>query len=255
MKINVIDYRGDATVINSRGDTLFNYRTKYFHKMQEDFYLWKEHGHTFQCWTQHQNRNQFVNDYWAFDQVSEIPRSSAPEARNIVLDSLPKDIWCAIWDNDTTLYWDKLKSKQFPKDLSALTNYCDQENIRLFQPFNSQQSPYPKKISSDFKTAKKIKGTQMYLKTTDIRFQNFTALEDWAFGLDHIQRGYKLATCMSASLREFQTDKSTIFGVNVNSKLWQENQHLHPWDGELERRRIYAEAKQIIIDKYKELAQ
>jgi hypothetical protein len=223
--------------------------------MQEDFHLWKQHGHTFHCWTQHKNRTQFIDDYWAFDQVTEIPRSSAPEARNFILNSLPIDTWCAIWDNDTTLYWDKLNSKQFPRLLISLTDHCDQENIRIFQPFNSQQSPYPKKITTDFKTAKKIKGTQIYLKTTAIRFQMLPAFEDWAFGLDHMQAGYKLATCMQASLREFQTDKSTIFGVNVNSQHWDENQHLHPWDGELERRRIYAEAKQIIIDKYGEVAE
>ena len=35
MYINIIDYRGDEQVANSLGETLFQYRTRYFVKQQE----------------------------------------------------------------------------------------------------------------------------------------------------------------------------------------------------------------------------
>jgi len=103
----------------------------------------KKHGHKFRCFTQHDNRNDIINDYSEFNDVVKIPRGNAASSRNLVLDYYSKDEWIGIWDNDATVYFDKLDTKNFIRDLDAICQEAEQLAISSFVPFNAQQAPYP----------------------------------------------------------------------------------------------------------------
>lgn len=251
MWINIIDYRGDSTVINSRGDSLFAYRTKYFHKIQEDFYLWKQHGHKFRCFTQHENRNTFVDDYWAFDDVIKIPRSNAPQARNHVHNFYPLDNWIGLWDNDATLYWDKLRSSEVPRDLEILCSQADNQGIRAWVPFNAQQAPYPKKVPDDwtFKPTIQLKGTMTFVKTSSLRHNELQpSRDDVEYAFQLTLQGHKIGMLQQASLNELVCGKSTVFKVNAYHEAYKKPgpganpNGLLQWDAQLDRIEQYAKA-------------
>lgn len=255
MKINIIDYRGDNTVINSRGETLFEYRTRYFHRTQEDFKPWRDAGHTFTCFTQHHNRNDLFDDYWAFDKVIPIPRSNAPEARNHVLDYYPKGEWIGIWDNDASVYLDKLDTRNFIKDLDAICQEADRLGIVSFVPFNAQQAPYPKNPKR-WKPRVEQKGTMMFLRVMDWRYdETLACLEDLENALRLAQQGHKTAQTELCSLKEYQSAKSTIFKVNAYHAEYKNPgpnanpQGLKKWDAQFDRVDKYAQAKQQIETK------
>jgi hypothetical protein len=259
MWINVIDYRGDNTVINSRGDSLFDYRTKYFHKQQEDFYLWKSAGHKFRCFTQHTNRNNLIDDYWAYDEVVSIPTSTAAQARNRVLDYYTQGEWIGIWDNDASLYFDKLSSRDFVKELNQICQQAQLQNISSFVPFNAQQSPYPKKVKPNwtFKPKLEQKGTMLYVMVDSWRFdENMTALEDLEFACGLALQGKKTAMCEQVSLKELVNGKSTIFKVNAYHQKYKKPgsksnpKGLLQWDAQLDRKEKYSEFMTYITDKF-----
>lgn len=240
----MIDYRGDETIINSRGDCLFDYRTKYFLRIQEDFHYWKQWGHKFRCFTQHHQSKDFKH----FDDVVYIPRGNAAASRNQVLDYYKRNSWIAIWDNDATLYWDKLDSKLFPSELDAVCDLADKENIISFIPFNSQQSPYPKQIKDrwTFKPQIAQKGTMMFIKNIDCYFdETMTALSDLERACRLVLLGYKTAICEQISLNELDNGKSTIFKVNAYHEQYKKPgpkanpKGLLKWDAQLDRNEKY----------------
>lgn len=258
MWINIIDYRGDDTVINSRGDSLFEYRTKYFFKQQDDFHYWRAHGHKFRCFTQHENRNDLVNDYWAYDDVVKIPRGNAATSRNHVLDYYSKGTWIGIWDNDATLYWDRLNSNDFPKELEQVCQQAQNENIASFVPFNAQQSPYPVKPKPrwTFKPKLEQKGTMLFLVVDDWRFDtSMNALEDLEFALRLSKQGKKFAQLEQVSLKEYVNGKSTIFQVNSYHSAYKKPgpkanpNGLLEWDAQLDRREKYKIGLDYITNK------
>jgi len=183
MWINVIDYRGDE------GTPLYEKRTNNLMKMQMDFSRWQEHGHQFRCFTQHKiNDTDFVN----YDDVIEIERGNASYARNTVLDFYKKDEWIGVWDNDATLYWEKLKSAVFPGELD---NICENNRLHCFLPIWSGFMPYSAAIQMTIKStyskngfsftpSPRIKGTMFFTKVCDIRFDVNTRYgEDVEFGI------------------------------------------------------------------------
>lgn len=246
--INVIDYRGDQTTVNSRGDTLFDYRTKYFFRQQDDFHYWKKWGHKFRCFTQHHNRNDLFNDYFAFDDVIKIPRGNAAFSRNQVLDYYTKDQWIGIWDNDATLYFNKLNSLEFCQELEQVCEQADQQGIVSFIPFNAQQSPYPKhqKPRWTFRPKLEQKGTMLFVKTDDWRFdEQMSALEDLEFAMRLVSDNKKFAVCEQVSLKEMVQAKSTIFQINAHHKSYKKpGPNANPnglleWDAQLDRQKKY----------------
>ena len=248
MWINIIDYRGDETVINSRGDSLFQYRTKYFLRQQTDFHHWKKAGHKFRCFTQHESRNPLFNDYGEYDDVVKIPRSNAPQARNYVLNYYSKDEWIGVWDNDATLYWDKLESRKFPSQLDNICQQAQSNRIVSFIPFNAQQAPYPKNVKTawTFKPKLEQKGTMLFLQVGDWRFdESMDALEDLEFACSLISQGYKFAQCEQVSLKEMVHGKSTVFQVNSYHKEYKKpGPNANPdglleWDAQIDRTEKY----------------
>lgn len=255
MWINIIDYRGDDTVINTRNETLFEYRTRYFFKIQEDFYHWKKHGHKFRCFTQHQNRNPIIDDYNEFDDVIQIPRGNAASSRNQVLDYYAKGEWIGIWDNDASVYFDKLDTKNFIKDLDAICQEADSLGISSFVPFNAQQAPYPKNPKR-WKPKLEQKTTQLWCKVADWRFdQSLECLEDLEFACRLSQQGYKFAQTELCSLKEYVNGKSTIFQVNNYHQAYKNPgakanpKGLLQWDAQLDRNDKYSQAKTQIETK------
>jgi hypothetical protein len=252
MNINIIDYRGDDTVINSRGDTLFQYRTRYFHRIQEDFQPWRDAGHTFTCFTQHNNQNDLFDDYWGFDKVVSIPRSNAPQARNHVLDYYKKGEWIGVWDNDASVYLDKLDTRNFIKNLDTIAQEAEGLGIVSFVPFNAQQAPYPKKPKR-WKPRVEQKGTMMFLKVMDWRYdETLECLEDLENALRLAQQGYKTAQTELCSLKEYVHAKSTVFTVNAYHSAYKKPgpranpKGLTEWDAQKDRVEKYARAKQQI---------
>lgn len=248
MWINIIDYRGDDSIINSRGDTLFNYRTRYFLKQQEDFHYWKSAGHKFRSFTQHTNRNPWINDYDAYDDVVHTPRGNPAQARNRVLNYYAKNEWIGIWDNDATLYWDKLESGAFPGQLETICEQAQRGRIASFVPFNAQQAPYPKnaKTAWTFKPQLEQKGTMLFLQVGEWRFdESMDALEDLEFACSLIGQGYKFAQCEQVSLKEMVHSKSTVFQVQPHHKPYKKPgaganpQGLREWDAQQDRANKY----------------
>jgi len=259
MNINVIDYRGDSTVINSRGDSLYNYRTRYFHRIQEDFQRWQQHGHRFVCYTQHKS-NIVIDDYWAFDRVVETGRLPVHQARNRVLQDIPYGEYTAIWDNDATLYWDRLRSSELPQDLNQVCEQAQQQEIVSFVPFNSQQSPYPKNLDCTQWTFKPLihqKGTMLFVQNIGIDWPtHLTCLEDTARAIELTRKGFKTAQLQQASLNELVHSKSTVFKVNAYHEEYKKPgpranpKGLLQWDAQSDRRDRYSVAQQHIESDY-----
>jgi len=255
MWINIIDYRGDDTIINTRNETLFNYRTRYLFRIQEDFYHWKKHGHKFRCFTQHDNRNDIINDYSEFNDVVKIPRGNAASSRNLVLDYYSKDEWIGIWDNDASVYFDKLDTKNFIRDLDAICQEAEQLAISSFVPFNAQQAPYPLKPKR-WKPKLEQKTTQLWCCVDDWRFDDtLECLEDLEFACRLALQGKKFAQTELCSLKEYVNGKSTIFVVNEHHKAYKKPgpganpNGLKQWDAQLDRVEKYDRAKQQIETK------
>lgn len=254
MWINIIDYRGDGTTVNSRGDNLFDYRTKYFLRQQKDFDLWKKWGHKFRCFTQHND-----NNFSKFDSVVSIPRSTAPQARNYVHDYYPQNTWIGLWDNDATLYWKKLNSQSVPQQLDAITEICEQQDIHAWVPFNAQQSPYPKTVPKDwsFKPTIQLKGTMTFVKTSDLRHNEAEpSRDDVEYAFELTRRSKKVGMLEQASLNELVTGKSTVFKINAHYEAYKNpgpnaNQlGLLKWDAQLSRRDEYLRADKQWIQRY-----
>ena len=254
MWINIIDYRGDDTVINSRGDSLFNYRTKYFLRQQDDFKRWQQHGHQFRCFTQHND-----NSFNQFDDVIHIPRSNAPQARNHVHNYYPEGTWIGLWDNDATLYWDRLDSKLVPQELDAITQKCEEEGICVWVPFNAQQAPYPTRLESPwtFKPTIQLKGTMTFVKTSELRHnENEPSRDDVEYAIELTRLGKKIGLLEQASLNELVNGKSTVFKVNAYHEDYKNPgpkanpAGLLKWDAQLSRRDEYKRANKIWLDNY-----
>jgi len=244
MWINIIDYRGDDTVINSRGDSLFNYRTNYFLRQQSDFHYWKSAGHKFRCFTQHDNRNALFDDYSEYDDVVKIPRGNAASSRNQVLKYYPQGTWLGVWDNDASLYFDKLESRRFVQELDLVCQQAKSQDITSFVPFNAQQSPYPTNPQPawTFKPKLEQKGTMIFLEVSDWRFdESMDALEDLEFACRLSLQGHKFAQCQQVSLKEMVHGKSTIFQVNAHHKEYKKPgpnaspNGLLEWDAQIDR--------------------
>jgi hypothetical protein len=248
MWINVIDYRGDDTIVNSRGDRLFDYRTRYFFKQQEDFHRWKTHGHRFRCFTQHHNRTPFLDDYSEFDDVQHIPRGNAAQSRNRVLDFYEPGEWIGIWDNDATLYFDKLDSLTFVKDLDSICVEAQQKNIASFVPFDASQAPYPRKPKR-WRPCLNQKTTMLFAQVSDWRFdETLCCLEDLEFACRLSQKGVLFAQTELCSLKELVKGKSTIFTLNAHhSEYKNPGPNANPkglliWDAQLDRKIKYQKA-------------
>jgi hypothetical protein len=244
MYINIIDYRGDNKVINSRGDILFDYRTKYFLQIQQDFDIWKKNGHRFRCFTQHHTDTHFDG----FDEVINIPQGNAAQSRNHVLNYYPISEWISIWDNDATLYFDKLESRRFVSEVDLVCQLAEQQDILSFVPFNAQQAPYPQnpKPAWTFKPKLEQKGTMLFLKTGDWRFdEKMTALEDLEYACRLSLQGKKFAQCEQVSLKECVHGKSTIFEINAYHRNYNKlGSNANPkgllkWDAQLDRTEKY----------------
>ena len=247
MHIAVIDYRGDERIINSRGDTLFWYRTRYFRRMQKDFHRWKSHGHRFIAFTQHPNDDCFDG----FDAVVPIPRGTCDESRNAVLEyheheSLRDWEWMGIWDNDSTLYWDKYNSDTVPQQLDDICAQAQHMGIAGWVPFNPQQAPY---VTVDldkwtFKPTLHLKGSMMFLHNQHIRYDTTFAYHggDLRYAIQLTRMGKKCAWLEQASLNELGNGKSTIFIVNAYHEQYKKPgpnanpKGLLKWDAQLDRR-------------------
>jgi hypothetical protein len=252
--INVIDYRGDDTVINSRGDSLFNYRTKYFLRIQEDFHIWKQWGHKFRCFTKHKR----CEHHTEFDDVIEIPMMNVPQTRNLILDYYDKNTWIGMWENDATLYWDRLHSRRVPKELDYICKLADDQKIIAWVPFNPHQSPY-QEIGDEwtFKPSINLKGTMVFHKITDMRFdETFDILDDVEYACHLTAQGMKSAQLEQMSLREVVNGKSTIFKVNAYHEQYKNPgakanpKGLLKWDAQLDRNERYVIGKEKIKLKH-----
>lgn len=224
MDINVIDYRGDnETIVNAKGETLFQARTKIFLKQQQDFAIWKQSGHKFKCYTQHKDK---AENYYAFDEVIEIPRGNAAQSRNRVLDSYTNGQWISIWDNDATLYFEKLSSRQFIKDLdSIIIPQVEKQGLSGFIPYNPQQAPYPIKPKPPYTFRCKIeqKTTMIWLKVNEHRYnETLTILEDWEYAYRLALQGHIFAQSEDISLKEYALAMSTIFDNNKEGGKYEE---------------------------------
>lgn len=241
--INIIDYRGDQTVISSSGENLFDYRTRYFVRQQQDFAKWKQFGHKFRCFTQHEDDN-----FDQFDHVVKIPRGNCQLSRNHVLDYYKPGTWIGLWDNDATLYWNKLQSDQLPRLWADLEQALEKEGIISMIPFNSQQTPYPKTLNHLWTFIPKLeqKGTMMFVKTHDLRYDtNMSALSDLELACRLTLAGHKLAQCQNISLNELVNGKSTIFTVNAYHEQYKKPgslanpKGLLKWDAQIDRNQRY----------------
>ena len=259
MNINVIDYRGDNTTVNSRGDTLFNYRTRYFLRQQEDFHRWKKAGHKFRCFTQHENRMTFIDDYSEYDDVVKIPRCNAAAARNYVLNYYSKNEWIGIWDNDVSLYWNKLNAEQFPEALNKVCEQADANNIISFVPFNPLVAPYSKKSYEPWTFSPQIvQNALIFCKVLDFRYdEQIETREDYEIACAMTLAGHKTARLENISLQSMVNGKSTIFKVNAYHKAYKKPgpnanpKGLLEWDAQLDRIDKYKIANQQIEEKYK----
>lgn len=252
MIINVIDYRGDDTVINTRGETLYEYRTRYFHRIQEDFDIWKSAGHQFFCFTQHKDNDA---DFWGFDNVVEMPRGKAAEARNYILDYHKPNDWISIWDNDASVYFDKLDTTAFIKNLDSIALEADKLGLSGFIPFNAQQAPYPANPKR-WKPWIALKGTMLFLKVLEHRYDtDMDCLEDLEYPARLTLQGHKFAKTEMCSLKEYVNGKSTIFRVNAYHETYLEKgndalgKYEYKWDATLDRNNKYAIAKEYIQQK------
>jgi hypothetical protein len=254
MYINVIDYRGDDKIINARGDTLFEYRTKYFLRMQKEFGYWKQHGHKFRCFTQHND-----NNYDEFDDVVKIARGNAAFSRNQVLNFYRKDLWIAILDNDCSLYWDKLDAKEFVQNVEQVIDIAEEQKITSFVPFNPLVQPYLKKTPAKWSFKPQlVQNAFVFCKVDDFRNdETLTTCEDLDIGCQMALAGRRVAKLENISLRSMVNGKSTIFHVNAYHKDYD---NLNPnanakgllkYDAQLDRKDKYQMAKREIEDKYK----
>jgi hypothetical protein len=253
--INVIDYRGDDTVINSRGDSLFNYRTVYFLRQQADFHHWKTAGHKFRCFTQHND-----NNFSEFDDVVKIPRCHTAKARNYVLDFIQhsSEDWIGLWDNDTTLYWDRLSSKIFPRDIDIVHELAINQDIIGYVPFNPGASPYQKVEEGwTFRPTIQMKGTMMFLRNPNqygnIRFnEQISTMDDLEWAVNLTKQDKKFAIINQVSLNELVNGKSTIFTVNAYHENYKKpGRNANPkgllkWDAQLDRNEKYKIARKEI---------
>lgn len=224
MWINIIDYRG------SEDTELFNKRTEIFLKQQQDFSIWKQSGHKFKCFTQHDCPD---NIYYGFDQVIKIPRGNASQSRNYVLDNYAIDTWIGIWDNDATLYFDKLSSRQFIKDLdSIIIPQVNKHGLSGFIPYNPQQAPYY------FRCVIEQKTTMIWLKVNEHRYdKSLTILEDWEYAYRLAKQGHIFGQSEDISLKEYALAVSTIFNNTKDEGKYEE------------RKRQYAIAKVEVENK------
>lgn len=251
----MIDYRGDGTTINPRGDSLFNYRTRYFHRQQQDFHKWKQQGHTFHCFTQHDPR-AVIDDWWAFDEVIPVARATQPRVTNQILEWAQPGEWLGIWDNDATLYWDRMWSQRLPPELEGVCVKAEDEGIGVWIPYNAQQKPYPPRIADDwlFEPTLAVKSTMHFLQVNDVRLdETLPALYDHDFGIQQMRRGVKCAQLQQAALNELVNGKSTIFAVNAHHPEWGQRElkkNQLKWDAQWSRQEIYHTAKQQIEAKW-----
>lgn len=214
MWINVIDYRGQ--------DNLFVKRTEVFLKQQQDFHYWQQHGHKFRCFTQHHTDNNFGE----YDDVIKIPRCYAAKARNIILDYYPADTWIGIWDNDASLYWNRLDSAKVPGELDKITQQADDQLIVAWAPYNPQTSPYQETLPPawTFRSTISLKGTMMFLKTQSIRFnETITTLEDRDYACQLTMLGHRVGRLEQAALKEWAASHSTIIGEQKRTDMYAED--------------------------------
>jgi len=220
MNINIIDYRGDNTIANSRGDSLFDYRTRYFIKQQQDFHHWQKHGHKFICFTQHHDDDNFDG----FDGVVPIARGTCDQSRNAVFEyykhkSICDWEWMGLWDNDSTLYWNKYNSSLVPEKLDEICAQAKQQGIAGWVPFNPQQSPYVD-VDLDiwsFKPTLHLKGSMMFLHNEHQMYDTSFAYHggDLRYAIELTRKGKKCAWLEQVVLNEMTTAKSTVFQINA----------------------------------------
>lgn len=222
MWINVIDYRGEGSLLAKR--------TEVFLRQQQDFKLWQQHGHKFRCFTQHTD-----NNYPGFDDVIVIPRGSAAQSRNHVLDYYPKDTWTGIWDNDATLYWNKSMSQLVPEQWDQIIALAEQHDLKAFVPFDPRQTPYENIPDHwTFRSTNILKGTMVFLKTMDLRYRtDMPALEDIEYAFQLTKLGLKSGRLEQMSMKEMANNASTIFDEN--------------------RKQIYSQSKQKLLELYGDL--
>lgn len=261
MRVLVIDYRGDDTVINSRGDSLFHYRTHYFQRQQQDFHLWRQWGHTFHCFTQHGTHCE------GFDEVIPSPRAPVARAKNWALDWIQSqgitDPWIGLWDNDSTLYWDRLRSREVPQHLDHICGLAQSQHIFAWVPFNAQQAPYQPVSHTEwqFKPTIQMKGSMTFLRNpchyAQQRFrEDVTTMDDLVWAIEHTLAGRRVGTLQQASLNELVCGKSTIFKVNAYHQQYKKPgpganpKGLLQWDAQLDRREKYQIAHQEIQQIY-----
>ena len=264
MNIYVTDYRGDDTVINSRGDTLYNYRTVYFHKFQQEFSRWQKHGHRFICYTQH--TQGLLDDYPCFDEVVQVPRARTEVAKNRILDDVEAsgDDWFGIWDNDATLYWNRLRSEQLPQELDLVCEKAEEQNIVAFVPFDSSKAPYSTVQDTtqwQFKPTVNLRSTMMFQRNPGVLSSQrcptqFTASFDLAYAYELTSQGHRLGMLQQASLREMGNNKSTIFEVSARHEQYKKpGPNANPlgllqWDGQVDRKDKYKQAQQEFKQHY-----
>ena len=250
MQINIIDYRGDDTIINSRGDcTLFQYRTRYYQRMQLDWHRWQAQGHRFVVFTQHED-----DVHQSADEVIPIPRMRGAEAKNVILEHMMpvKDEWFGMWDNDATLYWNRLKSTHIPQDLVAICDKAKMQGIYAWVPFNPQAAPYQPTAVDDytFRATIQMKGTMTFMQNPNgygnQRFnETITTQDDLEWAIQLTAKGFKVGMLQQASLNELVMGKSTIFRVNAYHKQYRKPgpranpKGLLQWDAQLDRREKY----------------
>lgn len=257
MLILVNDYRGDHTQINSRGDTLYQHRTRYFLMMQKDFALWQQHGHRFICFTQHTDSAP-----QQFDSVIPTPRNTVAHARNVMLDWLQQqniqDDWIGLWDNDVTLYWPRLQNARVPKELHEICRSAQNLGIHAWVPTNPQHTPYKDRPQDwQFQPTIQMKGSMMFIRnpatTQSQRFNtSVTTMDDLVWAIEQTQRGNKVAILQQASLNELVKDKSTIFRVEPHRVPYKRPGKganplgLTQWDGQRHRKEQFGKAEREI---------
>lgn len=247
MYINIIDYRGSKTTQTlSRGDTLFDYRTKYFVKQQQDFPKWQQHGHKFICFTQHPDDKNFDG----FDKVVPIPRGTCDESRNAVFDYHKQQSsnwkWMGLWDNDSTLYWTKNNSSLLPEKLDEVCAQAQQQGIAGWVPFNPQQAPYVEVDLNTwtFKPTIHLKGSMMFLHNEQQWYDTSFAYHggDLRYAIELTRKGKKCAWLDQAALNELVTGKSTVFQINAYHEKYKKPgpdanpKGLKKWDSTIARR-------------------
>jgi hypothetical protein len=164
-----------------------------------------------------------------------------------VLDAYAKDEWIGIWDNDASVYFDRLDTRNFIKDLDSICQEANHKGIVSFVPFNAQQAPYPKQPKR-WRPRVEQKGTMMFLRVMDWRYDDaLDCLEDLENALRLAQQGHKTAQTELCSLKEYQSAKSTIFCVNRYHQA--NNKGLKQWDAQLDRNEKYAVARAHIVSK------